>query len=350
MSRIEKQMRKELSDSTPDLKENIKARVNVKTKKSPNYKRAAIPALLMAVVLVVVLTPVFMLTGNDTPQAPVYNKYALSMAVRSSKATTTSDIDISSPSIQITYQNGKVVDVVGLNKAGVILIQSSYNQTEIKKTSIKEALKGQSLTLATEKIIKELNKRGYLTNNELDIVVRDENGNVVNKEYENIKSKFSMINIGLLSEDEIDKLEDELEDNAEKYYEYLKEDIKKYLTAKKEKISELAVGIYEELKNINSNLNKNMFDDFDEIEEMFEDEDIFNNQTIINLIKQYPYNKDILEDYNLENLSGEDFVEIYEEILEDFEDIIDQYTDIIHNRIPDDVDDIFEDLYFKKAN
>ena len=76
----------------------------------------------------------------------------------------------------------------------------------------------------------------------------------------------------------------------------------------------------------------------------------FNNITIINLIKQYPYNKDILEDYNLDKLSGEDFVEIYEDILEDLEDIIDQYTDILDNKIPDDIDDILEDLYFKKAD
>lgn len=355
MSKFEKQLKDELNNYTPDLKDNIKARINIPTKekKSIKWQYVATPILAVMVLLIAIITPIMVLNPADTNVVPVVNSYKLSIKIVENVAFAQAGIDNSSPSIEITYGDDKFVDNIRpLSKNGMLILQGNG----LKK------FKGQKITVdsATDIIIDEMAKLGYIeATNEIKIVVKNSNGTFEPKQFSEVKtniqeklaeSTLSIKNISQLSEEELDILEDDIEKNIDKYYQEFKEDIKVYIEAKLPIVKELLDNIFNEMKLENPTLT-DMFD-LKAIKKFYVDKKVLiDNPKIAACLKEYQkeYKNDIDDDIDLDSMSRRDFYDVYEDLVEEYTQLQRVYQDILDN-VPagdiDDLDDIIEDIYF----
>ena len=335
MNKFEKQMKDELNSSTPDLKENIKAKVVFNSKpKAYNFKHIAMPIMAVMVLLIAIITPIVVINPGDAIIPPTVNSYTVTISVN--------------PSLEIIYdKDGYVLDVKPLNKDGLVLMQSC----RIKN------LKGSNIDTATNRIIDEIDLRGYFVNNkEVRLTVKTDQGAFDETQFEKVKANIdkrfndTTINgtvISQMTEEELDRLEEDIEKNSEKYFEELKDEIKEYLDVKLPIMQGLVDDINSELVKMDATLT-----DITAIKNRFKkDKEPFTNEAIINIIKNFvenhPEYKDDIEDFeDIEELNGKDFYEIYEDIVEELEEVKNAINDINEGRVPDDIDDMIEDIYF----
>lgn len=354
MSKFEKQLKEELNNYTPDLKENIKARINIPQKeKSIKWQYVATPIMAVMVLLIVIITPIMVLNPTDVNTVPVVNSYKLSMQVIENLALAQAEA-FDNPSIEITYdEKGIVKEVRPLSKKGMLILQSNG----LKK------YKGQTLSVesTTDIIIDEMARLGYIeSNNEIKIVVKNNKGtieqNQINTVRTNIEEKLaesalSIKNISQLTEEELDILEDDVENNIDKYYQEFKTDIYNYIDGKLPIVKDYVDKIFDKMKLENPTLT-DMFD-LKTIKNFYLDKKVvFEDADVIALLKEYQklYSNDIDDDIDLDNMSRRDFFDVYEDLIEEYEQLTEIKQQIINN-VPaseiDDLDDIIEDLYFQ---
>ena len=356
MNKFEKRMKQELDDYTPDLKDRIKARANLPSstteKKGFKWQYVATPLMTLMVLVVAIITPIIVLNPADTdiPVAP--NIYTLSMQVVQSTAVAVAENEkANNPSVAIVYgEDGIVTSIKPLNKDGIVFVSSSRLSNQV----------GVKVDKVTKKVVGEMEFRGCFDTGKLEMVIIDKYGKNNDRVYNKIKTMLNTdqnlqnIEVGKMSEEELDALEDDIEQNEEKYYEAFKTEITDYLNEKLPRIKTLAETVYGELKKINPILaNVEVLDSVNKVKELSKNNEPIFNETIINIICQfvsdYPMYDDIeIELEDDEEFDNEKFYDVYKDIIEEYEEVLDAIGDINNGRIPEDIDDMLEDIFFQK--
>lgn len=329
MNKFEKRIKDELNSTTPDLKENIKSRVTFpqEQKQAVNWKRVAMPIMAVMVLLVAIITPIVVTDSTINAES-----YTLTISVN--------------PSVEINYgKDGYVTDVRALNKDGIILLQSTFTKS----------LQNTKIDTATSVIIDELNRRGYFeTNSEVRVTVKNDKGQFNKEQFnlakDNINKRFVETNINgktinQMTEEELDALENDIENNADKYYSEVKDAIEQYLVEKQPLFDTLVKDINAELVKMDETLVSKQA-----IKDRFKkDKTLFANDAIKSIIEDFVENHPLYEDdfddiEDMDALTGEDFYELYEEIVEELEEVNTALDDIKNGRIPNEIDDMIEDM------
>lgn len=326
--RINKKINEEIKKSTPDLTENIIRNVDweqVKQKNAPKkpkmtfaLKTAFATCCLVVLCLAIGLPIIF--TPSTTPTA-TKQAYAITIEVN--------------PRIRLEVdENDIITKQYGLNEDGVVFLY-------------KENLIGQNVQDATQAILNKLESHGFLNGHEIKVCVKDSEG----KSYETKQTSLSSLiegylqdigngSIGIIDEDEFDRIEDEFDDKTLNDYEQqlIKEYTKKVLELAKEKISAM-----------------NALAEAIEPYAIEDDKTVVANLPCINQIVEFVQKYNYEPNFNLQNARKKDLYKMYEDLLDEAEDLQEAIGEISEGRnenefkeLLDDIFDLAEDLLFEE--
>ena len=314
MTEFERKIKKEVSDAVPDLKGEIKKRAGLDSHKKPAFKwqYALAPIMAVLIIAVAIFVPLYLNNGGEEGGTVVADKYIMSVSVN--------------PSVEFGYDNtNKVTSQKGLNEDGIKLL-------------FKENFVGTYIDDAAGKLIELMNSYGYLTEtSEIKVIVVDSNGRAAENQTQNVKAKIAttmfqlkldVSNLVNMTEEELERLEDDIEKNGEEYFNQIKQLYQAEILECIEWKSKI----------------------FDEVIAIVEPRAVKNSQTVIDgefIDTLWEYERTYNLDMDLEELgrvvTEDDMCEILEELVEEKEELYE-----IHEAITlgytDDYDDLIEDI------
>lgn len=345
MNKFEKRMKDELNSVTPDLKEKIKANVTVTTTKEAKSfkpKWVVMPIMALAIVLVAVITPIVALNPSDSSSTPIVNSYSMVMSVN--------------PSIELKYdENNKVTGARGLNKDGIMLL---YGKNIV----------GKDLSVVTDELFNRMNTLGYLSSDgDVKITVVDKNGNFNNAQYDlvskGVAEKLNMVGshkqIAKMTDDEFDRLEDDIEANAKEYLDIFKTEIYNLVHETIDELNKIINSTKNVIVKIDPSVN---IKDFEAIKELLDSDELVTEviageelQAYLDSVIGYgnEYEEDYVEDdefaLNLDEFSRKHLLKLYEELLEDKDEMEKIHHDLEIGVVPDDLDDLIETILRRQS-
>lgn len=314
MTEFERKIKKEVSDAVPDLKGEIKKRAGLDSHKKPAFKwqYALAPIMAVLIIAVAIFVPLYLNNGGEEGGTVVADKYIMSVSVN--------------PSVEFGYDNtNKVTSQKGLNEDGIKLL-------------FKENFVGKYIDDAAGKLIELMNSYGYLTEtSEIKVIVVDSNGRAAGNQTQNVKAKIAttmfqlkldVSNLVNMTEEELERLEDDIEKNGEEYFNQIKQLYQAEILECIEWKSKI----------------------FDEAIAIVEPRAVKNSQTVIDgefIDTLWEYERTYNLDMDLEELgrvvTEDDMCEILEELVEEKAELYE-----IHEAITlgytDDYDDLIEDI------
>lgn len=314
MTEFERKIKKEVSDAVPDLKGEIKKRAGLDSHKKPAFKwqYALAPIMAVLIIAVAIFVPLYLNNGGEEGVTVVADKYIMSVSVN--------------PSVEFGYDNtNKVTSQKGLNEDGIKLL-------------FKENFVGTYIDDAAGKLIELMNSYGYLTEtSEIKVIVVDSNGRAAENQTQNVKAKIAttmfqlkldVSNLVNMTEEELERLEDDIEKNGEEYF----NQIKQLYQAEILECIEWKAQI------------------FDDVMALVEPYAVKNSiapvdGSVVDALWEYEKNYDLdidLDEFGA-SLTQDDMWEILEELVEEKEELYE-----IHEAITlgytDDYDDLIEDI------
>ena len=299
----------ELNNKAPDISEDIKEKVdweNIKLqnqkepqKKTFNLKWVLSGVCCLLLICLSVCLPMFL--KND-----VSYSYNLVLEVN--------------PSIKLTANEQNIVtSQKGLNEDAVILLY-------------KENVVGQNIDDATKYLIGKMSEEGLIID-DIKISVKDSQGNLLNDKQDSIIKNIETflnndnIDILILSEEELDRIEDYYDNNHITEYE------KSFVDKFRNKLLEIA---HNKIKDIDRLINSlNIYNKKDET-------------LIVNFDKQaeiltYAQKYNFLIDFNWNELTYKDIFELIEDLEDDKKELEESLKEI--NEESDDYNEILEELF-----
>ena len=337
MKKFEKKLIEELDGVTPDLKSEIKAKAGITAAKPVNVKnktrirRILAPVAAALAVLIAVITPVFVLN----PGGGKINGYSLVMSVN--------------PSVQIDYgTDNRVISARGLNKDGVMLLY-------------RNDIVGQDVKTVTQTLFMRMNALGYLgQGGNVNITVKDDKGAFNEEQFKIIsddvcaylKNAGSGKSVMRMTEEDFEKLEDDIEEREREYLSAFEEEIKSLLSENATAAETLADEIRAAFAAAYPDINVS---DLDALEDAAEDDETpLSDGTLTAKIKEYGelYDEDIAEDYDFAEGAFRmcDLFEIYEDLCDALREIRVAEQDVVNGRIPDDLDDMIEIIIKRRVS
>ena len=314
MTEFERKIKKEVSDAVPDLKGEIKKRAGLDSHKKPAFKwqYALAPIMAVLIIAVAIFVPLYLNNGGEEGVTVVADKYIMSVSVN--------------PSVEFGYDNtNKVTSQKGLNEDGIKLL-------------FKENFVGKYIDDAAGKLIELMNSYGYLTEtSEIKVIVVDSNGRAAENQTQNVKAKIAttmfqlkldVSNLVNMTEEELERLEDDIEKNGEEYFNQIKQLYQAEILECIEWKSQI----------------------FDEVMTLVEPYAVKNSiapvdGSVVDALWEYEKNYDLdidLDEFGA-SLTQDDMWEILEELVEEKEELYE-----IHEAITlgytDDYDDLIEDI------
>ncbi len=314
MTEFERKIKKEVSDAVPDLKGEIKKRAGLDSHKKPAFKwqYALAPIMAVLIIAVAIFVPLYLNNGGEGGETVVADKYIMSVSVN--------------PSVEFGYDNtNKVTSQKGLNEDGIKLL-------------FKENFIDMYIDDVAGKLIELMNSYGYLTEtSEIKVIVVDSNGRAAENQTQNVKAKIAttmfqlkldVSNLVNMTEEELERLEDDIEKNGEEYFNQIKQLYQAEILECIEWKSQI----------------------FDEVIAIVEPRAVKNSQTVIDgefIDTLWEYERTYNLDMDLEELgrvvTEDDMCEILEELVEEKAELYE-----IHEAITlgytDDYDDLIEDI------
>lgn len=337
MKKFEKMLIEELDGVTPDLKSEIKAKAGITAAKTESGKnrtrlrRIFAPVAAALAVLIAVITPVFALN----PAGGKINGYSLVMSVN--------------PSVQIDYgTDNKVISARGLNKDGVMLLY-------------RNDIVGQDVKTVTKTLFTRMNALGYLGDGgNVNITVKDDKGAFSEEQFRIIsddvcaflKTAGSGKTVLRMTEEDFEKLEDDIEEREREYLLAFEEEIKSLLSENLSAAETLADGIKAAFAAAYPDIDVS---DDRALEDAAEDDETpLSDGALIAEIREYGelYDDDIAEDYDFAEGAFKmcDLFEIYEDLCDALREIRVAEQDVINGRIPDDLDDMIEIIVKRRVS
>lgn len=359
MNKFEKRIKDELNSVTPDLKEKIKANVTVtqvnkekskvgvtvtpaKKEKSFKPKWVAMPIMAVAIVLVAVITPILVLNPSSNSSTPIVNSYSMVMSVN--------------PSVELKYdENNRVTSARGMNKDGIMLL---YGKN----------LVGQELSVVTNELLNRMNTLGYLNSDgDVKITVVDQKGNFNDKQYDlitkgvakTLNSVGSKKHIAKMSEDEFDRLEDDIEANAKQYLEVFKDEIYELVHETLDELNVIIKNTGNLIRLIDPSVD---IKDFDKLEDLLDSDELVKEVVAVDELQKYldsvirygnEYEEDYVEDdefsLNVDEFSRKHLFELYKELVDDLDEMEEIHRDLELGVVPDDLDDLIETILRRES-
>lgn len=314
MTEFERKIKKEVSDAVPDLKGEIKKRAGLDSHKKPAFKwqYALAPIMAVLIIAVAIFVPLYLNNGGEEGVTVVADKYIMSVSIN--------------PSVEFGYDNtNKVTSQKGLNEDGIKLL-------------FKENFVGKYIDDAAGKLIELMNSYGYLTEtSEIKVIVVDSNGRAAENQTQNVKAKIAttmfqlkldVSNLVNMTEEELERLEDDIEKNGEEYFNQIKQLYQAEILECIEWKSQI----------------------FDDVMALVEPYAVKNSiapvdGSVVDALWEYEKNYDLdidLDEFGA-SLTQDDMWEILEELVEEKEELYE-----IHEAITlgytDDYDDLIEDI------
>lgn len=314
--KIDKRIKKEIENSTPDLADQIVKSVNwdniknantQKENKQPKHYRLHMLMACCAVFICLIIgVPLYF--HFDKPLNYGY--------------TITIDVN---PSIRlVANSNDIIVEQYGLNPDGVVLL---YKENYI----------GKNVEVASAEIMDKLNLHGFLEENDVKIYVKNEKGKKDGRKQEEIISiiepilaNFGKGKLEVLDESELEFIENEYDD--EEISEYEKNIINKY--------TETVLALAKEKQNDLSSLIEKLTPYAEDSKEIINPFPIASD--ILEFVDKYKY---VLE-FDLDKVCGDDICDLQEDLQEDLDDLTQAIIEIeTEDKDEDDFEDLLEDIF-----
>lgn len=328
--RINKKINDEIKKSTPDLTENIVRNVDweqVKQKNAPKKPKmtfalkTAFATCCLVVLCLAIGLPLILAPSPTTGNQPISLAYEITIEVN--------------PCIRLEVdKNDVVVNQYGLNQDGVVFLY-------------KENFIGQNVQDATQAILNKFESHGFLNGHEIKVCVKDSNG----KSYETKQTSLSTLiegylqdigngSIGIIDEDELERIEDEFDDKTLNDYE--QDLIAKYT----QKVLELATEKISAMNALATAIEPYAIED---------DKTVIANLPCINQIFEFVQKYKYQPEFDLQRVRKNDLFEMYEDLIDEAEDLQEAIDEINEGRnendfkeLLDDIFDLAEDLLFEE--